>query len=298
MKSSLLADDSAAGLPAVAQPVAQLAASPQPAALPVAVMTGVSVSSTVGVADTHHIQAPQLVQAHAQHLGHFSSGLCDCCTDCNICCTTWCCPFIGIGQLAQRYSPLKANGTKAYKCKVVAVVLGFAMLLNYILSYVARTQYMDDIRTLVYACSPDVSVYHQRAVNNPELCQAGFSIFSNMMAVTSISGLISAFIFFASCFTIMTIRSKIRKAQRIAPTCCDDGCDDCCVACFCTPFEQCRLIRHTLACTHNVGIGGQPIPATYEFCNEEGTSAAAPPELQHVPGMPAHVHMQQVVQPF
>lgn len=228
MKSSLLADDSAAGLPAVAQPVAQLAASPQPAALPVAVMTGVSVSSTVGVADTHHIQAPQLVQAHAQHLGHFSSGLCDCCTDCNICCTTWCCPFIGIGQLAQRYSPLKANGTKAYKCKVVAVVLGFAMLLNYILSYVARTQYMDDIRTLVYACSPDVSVYHQRAVNNPELCQAGFSIFSNMMAVTSISGLISAFIFFASCFTIMTIRSKIRKAQRIAPTCCDDGCDDCC----------------------------------------------------------------------
>ena len=78
---------------------------------------------------------------------------------------------------------------------------------------------------------------------------------------------------------------KIRRAHGIPAQCCGDGCDDCCCACCCPMCTQCQLLRHTLKHAVVPQRPGYPaIPATYEFCSEEGTSYPPPPELETVGG--------------
>jgi len=139
-KASLLANDSAAsevvpmGMPispqsppisAMAQPMQQPIAVAQPVHQPIPVAQPVQPMAFQPVvqpmvqpmqpAPTVIVMQPSSQAVQNAAPGRFSSDCCDCCANCAVCLTTMFCPFIGVGQLAQRYS--------LGRCSLIATVM-------------------------------------------------------------------------------------------------------------------------------------------------------------------------------
>ena len=220
--------------------------------------------------------------------GQFSSDCCGCCEDCIICCGTCCIQPIGHSQLHQRYSaPPKAN-----KCKIMLGVTVTLVLLAMIFNFVAWNEYGKWMSRKADACNGELKMgdygWGVRAPTGWSMNDASECYSPPPSSFYIMGFLASIFVsvnYFLGCFTLMTVRQKIRRAHGIPAQCCGDGCDDCCCACCCPLCTQCQLLRHTLKHAVVPQRPGYPaIPATYEFCSEEGTSYPPPPELETVGG--------------
>jgi len=227
--------------------------------------------------------------------GHWSSPLCACCDDCAVCCSVWCCPWLAVSQLAQRYSPevpLPQGHLKVHKCKVVAGVLLALLGLSCVFAFCAGegdgTLLESDTKPASMAPAHtatrhvSTSLWAGWAGAHASLHRAGggggeYAALSWMLVLAAALGM---------CMLLIGIRGKIRRTERIPSSCCDpecnddccdNCCDDCCCVWWCFPCETCRLMRHALATAHGVTrVNGHPVqPAVYEFCSEEGTSVIA-----------------------
>jgi len=220
------------------------------------------------------VQTQAMPAAHyPREVGRWSSDLCACCTNCAVCWTGWCCPWVMVAQLAQRYSPLKPNGAKAHRCKLIAGSLFCLYAVSFILGQLYWLSFFEEMSEAQAECFK-VDKYTGRKYRIPD-CEPGelSDVGADLLALNAFRGVIGMVLFLAMTCTVLTVRAKIRRAHQIPPSCCDEGCDDCCCACCCLPLETCRLMRHTLAhAPTSVPTSAHQSPAIYEPCSEEGTS--------------------------
>jgi len=207
------------------------------------------------------------VQATDENLGKWRGGnLCDCCLDCAVCCSVMYCPFVGVAQLAQRYSPMR-GGEKVQKCKVIAVILFVLFVCTSIFSKIYWENYIAAIQEFMQSehVYRDQYFYVGPTYEDVEQLQAKEHALWPYKALWIA---FSAAFSLLTCFLLLGVRARIRRQQRIPPSCCGEAMDDCCLAFCCTPCETCRIMRHALA---TATPANQP-PAVYEFCSPEATT--------------------------
>lgn len=205
------------------------------------------------------------VQATDENLGKWRGGnLCDCCLDCAVCCSVMYCPFVGVAQLAQRYSPMR-GGEKVQKCKVIAVILFVLFVCTSIFSKIYWENYIAAIQEFMQSEHEIRGFYVGPTYEDVQQLQAEEHA---LWPYKALAGAFSAAFSLLTCFLLLGVRARIRRQQRIPPSCCGEAMDDCCLAFCCTPCETCRIMRHALA---TATPANQP-PAVYEFCSPEATT--------------------------
>jgi len=211
------------------------------------------------------------VQATDENLGKWRGGnLCDCCLDCAVCCSVMYCPFVGVAQLAQRYSPMR-HGAKVQKCKVIAVILSVLFVCTSIFSKI----YWENYTAAVQEFMQSEHVYAVTSTGAPRYVGPTYEDVEQLQVkeqalwpYKALAGGCSAAFSLLTCFLLLGVRARIRRQQRIPPSCCGEAMDDCCLAFCCTSCETCRIMRHALA---TATPANQP-PAVYEFCSPEATT--------------------------
>jgi len=152
----------------------------------------------------------------------FADGICSCCNDPKLCVATLCCPFVPVGQLWERVMwPRAPAGSFWY------VFLGLFFFSAFSGSAVSlcpqpQLECTTDAHGVV-SCS---TLALQPASTLCTLGTAGQSLVS--LALVAL---------------VAAIRSRVRLLHAIPPSCCG-ALDDVCCACWCLPFETCRLLRH------------------------------------------------------
>ena len=144
--------------------------------------------------------------------GRWTSGLCDCCTDCCSCCAVFCCGAITTGQLYQRTvkPPCVPNA-----CVVIASLLFALAIASAVVSMFAENPHRKIIDVLPRPVLAEHTWY-------------------------GIWGAIDLASFAVVFMVVWTVRSAVRARDRIP----GNECEDCGCAFCCNPCTQCMLLRH------------------------------------------------------
>jgi len=149
----------------------------------------------------------------------WSDGLCSCCNNYGVCCTTCCCPCIPVAQLYERVMGVR------YSC--------LAMVAFFVASWLLTTSASSTCEPTV-TCGYEGEQWRCTTVpraDAPALC--GW-----------ISGL-SSLGFLVLLVALMLVRERVRTHHQIGPSCCGPL-DDCCCACWCMPLVTCQILRHVI----------------------------------------------------
>lgn len=249
-------------------------------------------------------------------IGTWSSDLCACCADCAVCWSTWCCPWVVIAQLAQRHSQLKPNGAKVYRCRSIALVLSVLLGLSYLCKSIYKQALYNQMNRASEQCyridersgrkywlancvpTPpgeiglELWLTASTRCSNSEQSSCAPAVRRALLLIPaptcapraglgSVLGMVASI---AMICIVLSVRTRVRRQERIPTSCCDEGCDDCCCACCCLPCTTCQLMRHTLArAPVSSDMHGHPTapPAVYELCSEEGCHTVAPVVAVH-----------------
>ena len=175
----------------------------------------------------------------------FSSGLCDCFSDCCSCWAVVCCSPIVLAQFMQRIM----NNKKGV-CLVVATVLWISTVAGWVQSWAQGTTGIKGIDWAAY--SYDASDGTPPTPDGRSWCVGWTFVIVSLVA--SIFGL--------ACFLITcALRMHIRKRDGIPAACIGGCCDDCCHACFCSCCVLTQVMRHEGL------VGGR-----YKLTAEDGVS--------------------------
>lgn len=145
-----------------------------------------------------------------QEPGTWSSGTCDCCSDCTTCCAVFFCGAITTGQLYQRTAKPPCVPNSCAAIAAVLITLAIASL------------------TISIFAEPPHKVIEAR------VGRAGHSVWYGIWGIVDL-------VSFAIVFMVVwKVRSAIRRRDRIP----GNECEDCSCSFFCAPCTQCMLLRH------------------------------------------------------
>lgn len=165
--------------------------------------------------------------------GGFSSGLCDCCSDCCSCWASGLCGLTVVAQLVQR-----TIYTKKGTCLALAVLLWTGVVFQIVFSE-PTTEWT------AYVEAEDADQF--------DLVKEQSGGIGSILA--AIGGLIG----FATCILLCLVRRFVRQRDSIPDACCT-GFDDCILSCCCSCCVIAQLMRHEGL------VGGR-----YKLTSPEGT---------------------------
>jgi len=183
----------------------------------------------------------------------FADGLCSCLNDVPICVTACCLPFITVGQLAQRVLLWRA-------CPLIAWSIGGLSVAGIVVSSCWCAAVECSVSDEGVRCET-----HDEDLDSP---------------ICWVATRLNSACYLASAALVTMVRKRVRSMHAIAPTCCGEGCDDCCTAFCCLPLAAAQIMRHENECLR------QTWPAVkYSICSPDGIArGAAPPP----PGPPEY----------
>lgn len=142
----------------------------------------------------------------------WTRGLCDCCEDPTLACTTYFCSCNAVGQLYQRL-------TKEPRCQCIAAVLWFLFLLSSVLSTIGQIQTQTAVRKIT------LYIYEVTVVDWNQITTG--MILSTIAGSVGFTGTVLA------TYALCVSRKRMRARDRIPIQQCGDL-EDCCVSSFCS----------------------------------------------------------------
>ena len=147
--------------------------------------------------------------------GQWSDGLCGFCNDCKLCLTGCLCFFVPLGQAYERVIGKRGS--------CLAIVAFFSV------SYLF-------ISSASGVCQPEIVCAGEGAAR---LCQP---VERDRPAACEWASGVSTGVTIGAAILLMLVRSRVRTAFHIQPSCCGP-CDDCCCGFFCLPLSACQILR-------------------------------------------------------